>query len=401
MRAGGVFYGWWIVLVAFLNLFCTVGIIFYGFPVFYPSLIHHLGFTRAQVIEGFLVGFLAVGLPFGFLAGSLIDRYGPRRAISVGTLFVGLSLILMGHISHLWQYDLLCATEVVGYVLAGPIPNQVLIANWFVAQRGRAMGYAYLGLGLGGVVAPPLITALIHHFGWRHAMEITGALILLLLLPVGQWVTRSAPGDRLKVASGAASREDVRRAVRTATFWLLLAACTLVIGAIGVVTQHLILFLRDLGYSAERASAVASGMLLASLVGRVAVGYLVDRVSKILMMTVCYMTLALSIPLLYAAQHPAFLWAFAIVFGLAMGADYMLIPLVTAECFGLESLGRLLALIIMGYSLGQWMAPWMAGRIFDARHSYDLVWAIMTVAGVVGALTVYAIPRAGPTARPA
>jgi MFS family permease len=72
----------------------------------------------------------------------------------------------------------------------------------------------------------------------------------------------------------------------------------------------------------------------------------------------------------------------------------MLIPLVTAECFGTSGLGKLLALIIMGYSVGQWMGPVLAGRIFDATRSYDAAWTIMTLAGVLGAATIYAIsPR--------
>jgi len=71
----------------------------------------------------------------------------------------------------------LCVTLVLGYVLTGPIPNQVLISNWFRAKRGRAMGYVYLGAGLGGALAPLLANILIEHFGWRHALEITGMII--------------------------------------------------------------------------------------------------------------------------------------------------------------------------------------------------------------------------------
>jgi MFS family permease len=74
-----------------------------------------------------------------------------------------------------------------------------------------------------------------------------------------------------------------------------------------------------------------------------------------------------------------------------MGADYMLIPLVAAECFGTVSLGKLLALIIMGYSLGQWGAPWIAGRIFDARHSYELAWNIIAVLGLLGGAAIFAV----------
>src|SRR5262245_4381259 len=136
-----VFYGWWIVAAAFLNLFFGVGIVFYGFPVFYPALVESLGFTRAEVTQGFLLGFVLVGLPVGLLAGAAIDHLGARRVILVGIGFVGVSLILMGAMTKLWQYEVLCGTEIVGYVLAGPIANQVLVARWFRARRGRAMGY--------------------------------------------------------------------------------------------------------------------------------------------------------------------------------------------------------------------------------------------------------------------
>src|SRR3954452_10473821 len=125
VRPTRIFYGWWIFAAAFLNLFFGVGIIFYGFPVFYPALVESLGFTRAQVTQGFLLGFLLVGLPFGLLAGALIDRVGARAVILAGIGFVGVSLVLMGRMTKLWHYEVLCVTEVIGYVLAGPIANQV------------------------------------------------------------------------------------------------------------------------------------------------------------------------------------------------------------------------------------------------------------------------------------
>jgi MFS family permease len=405
VRSTRIFYGWWIVVAAFLNLFFVVGVIFYGFPVFYPLLVESLGFSRAQATQGFLIGFLLVGLPSGFLAGALIDRVGARGVVQVGIGFVGVSLICMGMMWRLWQYYLLCITEVLGYVLAGPIPNQVLITNWFRAKRGRAMGYAYLGLGAGGAVSPLLVNSLSGYFGWRHTMEIIGALILIVLLPLGRWVTNSAPSDLGLLADGctpgsAASQEvkgpfaaegNITRAVRTANFWLIVAGCTLVIGAIGAVIQHLILFLKDQGYSSGMASRISSSLLVSSLAGRVLVGYLADRFRKKNVMALFYLLLAFSIPLLYFAHQAAAVWVFALVFGFCMGADYMLIPLVTAECFGVAALGRLLALIIMGYSLGQWVAPWLAGKIFDVRHSYDLAWAIISGAGVLGAATIYAV----------
>ena len=89
-----IYYGWWVVLAAFFNLFFVVGVIFYGFPVFYPYFIESLHFSRAQLTQGFLLGFLLAGLPFGILTGTLIDRIGPRFVILAGVVLVAVSLIL-------------------------------------------------------------------------------------------------------------------------------------------------------------------------------------------------------------------------------------------------------------------------------------------------------------------
>jgi MFS family permease len=382
-----------------------VGIIFYGFPVFYPELVGSLGFTRAQVTEGFLIGFFAAGLPFGLLAGAVIDRVGARSVILAGTGLIGISLMLMGFITRLWEYEALCIVEVLGYVMAGPLANQVLISKWFRIRRGQAMGYAYLGLGFGGVVSPLMVNFLIRTFGWRHAVEFVGAVIIAVLFPVGLWVTRSTPTElglepdgfavtnssEERAGRGDAVSSGVAATVRTANFWLILAGTTLVVGAIGAVIQHFILFLKDQGYSATAASQVSTALLASSLCSRVLVGYLADRFRKKNTMALFYLLLGATIPILHFAQRPVAAWGFALAFGFAMGADYMLIPLVTAECFGTASLGKLLALIIMGYSLGQWGAPWLVGKIFDAYHSYSLAWEIMTAAGMLGAAAIYVV----------
>jgi MFS family permease len=403
--SNGIYYGWWIVLAAFLNLFFVVGIIFYGFPVFYPFFVEALGFTRAQLTQGFLLGFLFAGLPFGILAGTLIDRAGAQYVIMAGVGLVALPLLLMGSMNQFWQFEFLCIVEVIGFVLAGPIANQVLIARWFLRHRGRAMGYAYLGLGLGGVIAPILVNFLARTFGWRHGLEIVGTTILVVLLPIATWVTRSSPGEcgvvseefepvaltKVKSAGLAAPGIGVYEAVRSAPFWLILAGSSFAIGAIGAVIQHFILFLKDVGYSATTASRYSSILLAASLAGRVIVGYLADRFRKSYIMAFFYFLVGASVFLLTSSHSPATLWTFALVFGFSMGADYMLIPLVTSECFGTASLGKLLALIIMGYSIGQWAGPWLVGRIFDTQHSYNLAWKIISISGVLGAAAILAL----------
>jgi MFS transporter, OFA family, oxalate/formate antiporter len=402
MKSQRIFYGWWIVAAAFLNLFLAVGIVYYGLPVFYPSIVDSMGFTRQQVTSGVFIGFAVVAPLFGFLAGVMIDRLGARGVVLIGVAFVGSSLILMGHIRTLTQYYIFCLSEILGYVLAGPISNQVLVANWFRALRGRAMGIAYLGLGLGGALSPLLIHRLIVQHGWRWTFEAIGVVILLVLFPIGVWVTRSRPQDMglypdgLNQEPGTAPPPDMQpvavwSAVRTWNFWLLLVGSTLTIGAIGTVISHFILYLKDQGYSAGWASRALSVLLVSSLAGRVTVGYVADRFRRKNVMALFYFILAAVLPLLFIHQQAHAVYAFAVAFGFAMGADYMLIPLVAADCFGLTALGKLLALIIMADSLGQTFGPVMAGHIFDVRHSYNLAWMIITAAGLMGALAIFLI----------
>lgn len=398
-----IFYGWWIVAAAFLNLFFTTGIVYYGLPVFYLSLIQSLGFSRQQAASGIFFGFVVVAPLFGLLAGALIDRVGARAVILWGIVFSGLSLVFMGMITSVRQYYLLCFTEVVGYVLAGPIPNQVLIANWFRDLRGRSMGYAYLGLGVGGAISPLLIHSLVGDLGWRRAFQTVGVAIVVILLPVGAWITRSSPrelslwpdgvDDSSAAISEAADSKSafVGQAIRTLDFWLLLAGSTLTIFAIGTVISHFVLYLTDAGHNVGWASRALSILLIASLAGRVTVGYVADRFTRKNVMALFYLVLAIAIPLLFFRNSDGSVLAFSVIFGFAMGADYMLIPLVTADCFGLGALGKLLALIIMADSLGQTFGPVMAGRIFDLRHSYNLAWGIITAAGLLGALAIYLI----------
>jgi MFS family permease len=402
----GIFYGWWVVAAAFLNFFFVIGIIFYGFPVFYASFVDALGFTRAQVTQGFFLGFLIIGLPSGLIVGAAIDRLGARWVIVAGAAFVGVSLLLMARMTKLWQYEALCVLEVLGYVFAGPIANQVLVSRWFRARRGRAMGIAYLGLGTGGVIAPLLINYLIQMYGWRHALEIIAIALMAVLFPVGIWVTRSTPEESGLLPDGEApgnaavataldtTSSGVAEAAKTKNFWLILAGSALAIGSIGAVIQHFILFLKDQGYTATVAARFSTGLLMASLAGRILVGYAVDHVSKKKAMALFYFLIGASVLLLGAAKIPVVTWVFASIFGFSMGADYMLVALVTAECFGTRSLGKLLALIIMGYSLGQWGFPWIVGRLFDATHSYALAWKLVAFSGMLGGLAIYAVkPR--------
>src|SRR4030042_5611658 len=109
---------------------------------------------------------------FAFFAGWVIDRFGPRRVMFAGVLMGGTALIGLSQVTSLWQYYFFYLFNALGYICGGPLPNQVLISRWFTGSRGKAMGVAYLGIGIGGMLVPQVARSLNIHFEWHQSMMI-------------------------------------------------------------------------------------------------------------------------------------------------------------------------------------------------------------------------------------
>jgi len=406
-----------VVATAFLVLFAIVGIALYGLPFFYDFMVRDFGWSRAQVTSGNAISKLVVGPLFGFAAGWVIDRFGPRRLMAAGVVMAGVALVGLGTVDTLAGFYLFYLCNALGYVCGGPLPNQVLLSRWFTAARGRAMGFAYLGIGVGGALVPFLAVWLTARFGWQGALQGLGVLIVAVALPMTLFVRESplpvdagahpAPGAARDEAAGEPATPAAAGGVfRTRAFYLLLLGSMCSIGAVGGTNQHLKLFLSlDRGYTQGDAAGVASLVLAASLVGRMGMGWLADRVAKRRVMLLIYLLVASAIPLLFLTSAPGAIYLFAVVFGLGLGGEYMVIPLIAAELFGVRVLGRLLGVVLTADGVAEALAPVLVGRLRDVTGSYTAGFATLVGLALVGAAAVAFLPRAGagaraPTARP-
>src|SRR6266487_4539692 len=184
-----------VAMTAFLALFSTVGLALYGLPLYYDFMVKEFGWSRTQVTSGNALSKLLVGPLFGFIAGWVVDRFGPRQLMLAGILIAGVALLGLGSMNALWMFYLFYVFNALGYVCAGPLPNQVLLTRWFNKARGKAMGFAYLGIGLGGAVVPLLSVWLVRMFGWHGALMMLGALIIVVGLPMALFVKESPDDD--------------------------------------------------------------------------------------------------------------------------------------------------------------------------------------------------------------
>jgi MFS family permease len=381
-----------VVATGFLSLFSIVGIMVYGLPFFYDFWVKDHGWSRATVTSGNAFAKVAVGL-LGFFAGWFIDRFGPRRLMLAGILMGGFALIGLSTVTTLWQFYLFYIFNALGYMCAGPLPNQVLTARWFNKTRGKAMGFAYLGIGVGGMLVPQIAKWLNIQFGWHQALMLLGILMIVISFPMA-WIVKEVPEKQSIETIKEEPITPLKKIVKGWPFYLLLIGSMCSIGAVAGTSQNLKLFFSlDLKYSQGESANIISLVLLSSIIGRVLMGWLADKFPKKYVMILIYTLVAGSIPLLYFASTPGIIYLFAFIFGIGLGGDYMIIPLMAAELFGVRIMGRVMGLILTADGLAEAFSPMLVARLRDISANYANGFAALIILAVIGIIAVAMLPK--------
>ena len=176
------FYGWIIVAVAFV-CYAVGYATWHSFSIFYVAILQDFGWSRAATAGAFSVFTIVYGI-FSIHAGGTVDRFGPRLAIPVGAVVLGIGLLLVTRLTSIWEFYLLYGVvAAVGLSTLGTVPTFTVLNNWFVKKRGAAGGFATAGIGVGTLVMVPFLQSIITNYGWRSAYVVL-AVAILLLVPV-------------------------------------------------------------------------------------------------------------------------------------------------------------------------------------------------------------------------
>jgi sugar phosphate permease len=398
------------VTTAFLALFSIVGFALYGLPFFYDFFFKDLGWTRQAVTSGNAYSKIGAALAFGLVAGVIVDGLGPRRLMLVGIVMAGGALVGLSTVtsSAFWLFYLFYGLNALGYIFGGPLPNQVMLSHYFDAGRGKAMGIAYLGIGIGGAIVMQLAPYLIAQLGWRGALRALGILMIVIAFPAA-FLVREPKVEGDAIARGtllpriAQSLREVpaflRGMLRQPAFYCLALGSMASIGAVGGTMQNLKLYLSiDRGLSQVEAGNVGSIILIGSLGGRLLMGWLADRWPKKRVMVLIYVIVAATIPLMYWAPSPLLLKISAFLFGVGLGGDYMIIPLMAAELFGLSVLGRLMGVILTADGIAEAVVPMGVASLRDEFGTYAPGFGLLVLLAALGALAVALLPQTTTTA---
>lgn len=403
LSRGGLYYGWYIVALAFIAQAMSAGLQVYTFGVFLKPMSEDLGLTRAELagVQSFstlVSGVLALAI------GPLIDRRGGRELMVGGALIAGAGLAGVGLVHNLWQFYLIRGVVVtVGMLGMGGLVVNVALSNWFVRRRGRAIAVAAMGISVAAVVLPPLTQWLITRVGWRGAWGVLGLLVILVVTMPAALIMRRRPEDLgLQPDGDAATRTATgppapdadeyawsrAAALRTPTLWLLMLAFALAsMGLMGMLV-HTYPYLTDRGLSAAEAARGLSLIGIAGLLCKPCWGLLVERFAARRCAAAEFLLCAAGIGLIRFAQDTTLTYAAIFLFGLGVGGVMTVQEVIWAEYFGRLTLGRIRSVAMPFTIASSAGGPVFAAWVFDATGSYRGAFLLFILTYLVAAALI-------------
>jgi predicted MFS family arabinose efflux permease len=382
--------GWRVAIASSVGVFVSfASLLVYTFGIFLKPLAEEFGWSRAAVSAAFGIAAMTVAVcspPLGYL----LDRVSPRRILVpcmavFGCAFASLSLLT----PHLWH--LYATFFVIGIVANGTAQMAYTraVSSWFVKRRGMALAVVMSGGAVGSMVLPPIAEALIEHVGWRRACVILGGMVLAIGLPaVGRFIRERPSGlPGTSARSSLADGATVREAFRSRVFWIVVAVLFLSSIAQNGALTHLAALLSDRGVSAGGAAMALAAMGGASLIGRFATGWLLDRFFAPRVAFALLTIAAAGTWLLSGAHSLAIGMLASILIGLGMGGEADVTPYILSRYFGLRAFAMLYGFTWTAYAVAGAIGPVLMGRAFDATASYEALLVILAV-GTLGAASL-------------
>jgi MFS family permease len=381
---------WSLPFGSFMGLIAVNGAIsLFSFGVFIKPLEAEFGWDRASISSAIALCAFASALSVP-LVGTLMDRFGVRRVMITSIFLFAANVAAIGLSGSIVTFVLLTALTGVTGVGQGPIGYVKSISSYFDRYRGIAIGIAISGTGVGTAFVPLYTQWLIGHVGWRWAYAGLGLVLIALAWPAVMFFIREP--DASPIAHRARARAGVtaalpgataREAIASRTFWILICTIFFVSTVVNGSIVHVVSLLTDRGWSAEAAAAIMVWVGLASMVGRLVVGYLLDRMFAPYVAIGLFLA-ALGGLYLLASGKNAYLGVSGI--GLTGGAEIDVIAYMVSRYFGLRRFGQIYGYQFGVFLVGAGLGPMLMGAAQTRLHSYDLPFQAFGVLLVLASL---------------
>ena len=361
---------WLLVLVCAVGIGVGVSALpFYTQGLFIEAWTAEFGWTRAQASLGILGSTLALAAVLPFI-GSIVDRYGLITPVMISLLGLSLAYVMLGlFVQSIASFVMLAMLQAILGSASSPLAYTRAINSVFTKQRGLALGVALSGAGAAATFGPSLISSAIDAFGWRgayYAMALFTLLVGAVIIIVLARLKSAKASEHIDVQ---AAREGFKAAKASASYWLIMAAIFCLSLGLGGLMIHFVPILLDIGFITSDAVKVAGVIGIAVVLGRLLVGFAVDRIFAphvaiaILFACICGV-LALAVFGMVVAVPAAF------VIGFSVGAEVDLIGYLIARYFGMHAYGQIYGRQYSTFLIATGLSPVILGAVRDATGSY-------------------------------
>lgn len=388
LRARDIHYGWVVVAVTFLVMLVTAGAV--GAPgVFIEPLEKDFGWRRDEISSALAIRFMLFGL-MGPFAAAFMNRFGVRRVVLTALAIIGIALAASLFMSEVWQLILLWGVVVgIGTGLMAMVLGATVATRWFSARRGLVLGLLAASTASGQLVFLPALAKLTEVYGWRPALGVVCAALVLAALAVVA-LMRERPSDVGLAPYGARAVAPeqqgsgglaesllrplivLREVAGSGVFWVLFGTFYICgVSTNGLIQTHFIPLCGDYGLAAVSAAGILAMMGVFDFFGTVGSGWLSDRFDNRWLLFWYYGLRGLSLIYLPFSDFSLLgLTVFAMFYGLDWIATVPPTVKLTAERFGDGKANIVFGWIFAGHQLGAASAAYGAGLTRTVTESY-------------------------------
>ncbi len=379
---------------------CQLGLGYtYLFSAVMPEATAELGWTRAQFSSGRIPYFAMTALG-GLAAGHWTVRFGARPVLVIGALALAGALALLSRMQTLTEFWVAQALYGVFMAGLGDVAIAGVLTAWVARGRGAAMGFVYAASNIAGFFVPQVFARGTEAHGWRATLIAMGAAGAAAILPFAWIAGQRAPGQELAHAARAnatnAPALELREALRTRSFWLLLFAIVAFFFFFLGMNDAFVSFLRDQGMSRVDAAAYYGFAVGAGGVSKLLAGALGDFLHPKATLIADYALLTLASALLLALPSQPVLIAFLIVYGFAIAARDVVYPLAISFVFGERTMPAIYGAVMMGLGVAGPLGSYFASRVRDLTGSYEPAFASFAALNLVVLASLFLVRRETP-----
>ena len=407
----GMFYGWWIVIAGSVSQAYTSGTFWQGFGAFFDPIIEQFGWSRALTAGAMSLQRTESGAISPFV-GWFIDKFGPRNVMLFGTFLTALGFILLSRIQELWQFYAAFLVLTVGLSFGTFLIVTTTVANWFVANRSKALSFTMAGSGIGGVLVPVVIW-LIATTDWRTGLVIIGIGYIVVGVPVA-FAMKSRPEDYGMLPDGMTAPEEpgertggatprrsalsnevtytTMQALKSRVFWQLAIAMG-VSGMVMSASIHQIPAITSFGMSREIAGIAILGVSLFSVAGRLGSGFFGDRMDKRHVIAIALLFQFVGTIVFAFSSEIWHLVVFVITWGFGFGASIPVRFALIADLFGRRHYGSIMGTLMTTSAVFGVVAPVLVGWLADIRENYREPFLLMAFSVLIAIPMIMTLGR--------